>query len=135
MFIWSLKRKSHPDIYMNKYKVRLCYYGGQQELCINYQNNYTLVVSWTSIRTIMILSKVYKLNSQSIDFTLAYLQTLIKNNIYFFPSVGIKMNFHGKDCVLKLKKNIYGLKDTGRTWCENCSEGLHNIGFVPSKVN
>ena len=45
------------------------------------------------------------------------------------------MNFQGKDCVLKLKQNLYGLKDGGRTWWEHCSEGLLSMGFKPSKVD
>ena len=35
--------------------------------------------------------------------------------------------------VLKLKKNLCGLKDGGRTWWEHSSSGLSALGFVPSE--
>ena len=31
--------------------------------------------------------------------------------------------------MLKLRKNLYWLKDVGRTWWEHLSEGLEKIGF------
>ena len=34
--------------------------------------------------------------------------------------------------VLKLLKNLYGLKDAGRTWFEHLSDGLTDMGFVPA---
>ena len=116
MFIWSFKRKMHPYGSLNKHKARLCCHGGQQELGVNYWDTYAPVVSWTSVRTMLIISKIHKLYSKSIDFTLAYSQAPIKSNAYLFAPAGMKMNFQGRDCVLKLRQNLCGLKDGGRTW-------------------
>ena len=34
--------------------------------------------------------------------------------------------------VRKLLKNLYGLKDAGRTWFEHLSDGLLCMGFIPT---
>ena len=33
--------------------------------------------------------------------------------------------------VLKLIRNLYGLKDTGKIWFDHLTEGLENMGFKP----
>ena len=135
MFIWIFKRKRHPDGSLNKHKARLCCHGGKQELGVNYWDTYAPVVSWTSVRTMLIISNIHKLYSKSIDFTLAYSQAPTKSNVYLFAPAGIKMNFQGRDCVLKLRQNLCGLKNGGRIWWKHCSEGLSNMGFTPSAVD
>eukprot|EP00957_Ditylum_brightwellii_P129114 9848558-Ditylum_brightwellii.AAC.1 len=67
--------------------------------------------------------------TRSIDVILAYPQAKIKANIYLFPPAGIVINTGGQDLVLTLKKNLYGLKDAGRTWCEHLASGLKGMGF------
>ena len=49
--------------------------------------------------------------------------------IYLNPPAGIIINTYGEYQVLKLKNNLYGLKDAGRTWWEHLSEGLEEMGF------
>eukprot|EP00957_Ditylum_brightwellii_P079809 6069632-Ditylum_brightwellii.AAC.1 len=68
-------------------------------------------------------------NGVSIDFVLAYPQAEIKNVIYLHPPVGVIINNHGQDLVLKIKKNLYGLKDAERTWQEHLSSGIEEMGF------
>ena len=135
MLIWSFKRKRHADGSLNKCKARLCCHGGQQEHGINYWDTYSPVVSWVSVRTMLILSAVHQLESRSIDFTLAYPQALVKTNIYLHSPRGNKINRHGKDTVLKLIRNLHGLKDASKTWFEHCSEAFQKMGYVPSNVN
>eukprot|EP00957_Ditylum_brightwellii_P211303 15366023-Ditylum_brightwellii.AAC.2 len=77
----------------------------------------------------LIMSKLYNLNTRSIDLALAYPQAEVKSTIYLFPSLGIIISGNGNDYVLQLKKNLYGLKDTGRTWWEHLSSGLERMGF------
>eukprot|EP00957_Ditylum_brightwellii_P001023 81343-Ditylum_brightwellii.AAC.1 len=75
------------------------------------------------------MSKLYNLNSRSIDFVLAYPQAEVKTTIYLTLPEGIKISTDGEDAVLKLKKNLYGLKYAGRTWWEHLSLGLDKLGF------
>eukprot|EP00957_Ditylum_brightwellii_P077210 5867383-Ditylum_brightwellii.AAC.1 len=77
----------------------------------------------------MIMSKLHNLHTRSINFVLAYPQAEVKLVIYLHPPIGIILNTNGEDVVFKLRKNLYGLNDTGRTWWEHMSEGPEKIEF------
>eukprot|EP00957_Ditylum_brightwellii_P130143 9927187-Ditylum_brightwellii.AAC.1 len=68
MLIWSFKRKRHADGSLSKHKARLCYHEGQQQWGINFYETYVPVVGWESVRTMLIMSKLYNLNTRSVDF-------------------------------------------------------------------
>eukprot|EP00957_Ditylum_brightwellii_P032361 2451316-Ditylum_brightwellii.AAC.1 len=61
------------------------------------------------------MSKLYDLNSRFIDSVLAYPQAKVKATIYLASPVGIEISTIGEGVVLRLKKNLYGLKDARRT--------------------
>eukprot|EP00957_Ditylum_brightwellii_P121162 9240681-Ditylum_brightwellii.AAC.1 len=129
MLIWSFKRKRHADGSLSKHKAGICCHGGQQQWGVNFYETYAPVVTWASVRSLLIMSKLYNLNFRSIDFVLAYPQAEVKATIYLASPAGIKISTDGEDVVLKLKKNLYGLKDDGRTWWEHLSLGLDKFGF------
>ena len=115
MMIWSFKRKRHPDGTLSKYKARLCCHGGQQQWGVQFWETYAPIVSWIVVRTLLVLSKVHKLHTQSIDFMLAYPQADIKVPIFLHTPQGMVFSDGRTDTVLMLLKNLYRLKDTGRT--------------------
>ena len=129
MMIWSFKIKRHPDGTLDKHKARLCCHGGQQQWGVNYWDTYAPVVSWSSIRILMTLSKLHNLHTKSVDFVQAYPQAKIKSEIYLQKPAGVVLTQHKGDVVLKLLKNLYGLKDAGLAWFEHLSDGLEDIGF------
>ena len=79
----------------------------------------------------MALSRLHNIHIKSVDFVQAYPQVPIKSTIYLFPPAGIILNQENKDMVLKLLKNLFGLKDAGLTWFEHLSKGLDEVGFKP----
>eukprot|EP00957_Ditylum_brightwellii_P067652 5134947-Ditylum_brightwellii.AAC.1 len=83
----------------------------------------------------MLMSKLYNLKTRSIDFILGYPQAEIKTNIYLFLPAGIVINTGGQDLVLKLNKNVYGLKDAGKIWWEHLASGLKGMNFKQCKAD
>ena len=73
-------------------------------------------MTWTAVRTLLVLSKVYNLHNKSIDVTISYPQANIKVPIYLDTPKEIDSGEGSDKLVLKLKKNIYGLNDAGLTW-------------------
>ena len=73
-------------------------------------------MEWSSVRMMLILLKLHKFKSKSIDFALACSKYLIKSYFYLFSPTGIKMKFEGINYVLNLKQKVHGLKDRGRMW-------------------
>lgn len=48
---------------------------------------------------------------------------------------GIDFGNYGHKTVLMLKKNLYGLRDAGRTWWEHLSEELIELGFHQTQTD
>ena len=131
--VWSFKRKRTPSGQLIKHKSRLCAHGGQQS-SNTYWESFSPVVQWTTLRTILTLSIVKGWKARSIDFVLAYPQADLKANIFMRIPYGFTVDKPGK-WLLRLEKNIYGLKDAGRTWHHHLKQGLMDRGFIPSKVD
>ena len=81
------------------------------------------------MRILTTIAKLRNLHTKSVDFVQAYPQALIKSAIYLHPPAGVILNSSRGDMVLKLIRNLYGLKDAGKTWFEHLTEGLEGLGF------
>ena len=130
--VWAFKRKR--DILTNriiKWKARLNIHGGQQEQGVNYDQTYSPVAQWISIRTILVLSLLHKWKTKQVDFVLAFPQAPIEYELH----MQIPPNVSRKDHCLQVLKNLYGQKQAGRVWNRYLVEGLQNIGFQQSKVD
>ena len=136
--IWSFKRKRFPDGTLNKHKARLCAHGGMQQWGVNYWETYAPVVNWISVRTLMALAIMNDLPTTAIDFVLAFPQASLKPGEQIFMELPFGMSLPDKPAklyVLKLKKNLYGLKQAGLNWFEYLKEGLEERGFRQSEVD
>ena len=78
----------------------------------------------------MTLAKLHSLYTKSVNFVQAYPQAAIKTAMNIKPSAGVGFNDKQGDMVLKLLKNIYGIKDVGCTWFKYVTDGLSTMGFV-----
>ena len=126
--VWSFKRKRLPDGTILKHKARLCAHGGMQTWGVNYWETYAPVVNWLSVRMLMILSIIHDLETRSIDFVLAFPQAPLNVDIYMEPPYGFDRNGR-KDFILKLNKNLYGLKDVGHKFWNLLRDGLRARGY------
>jgi hypothetical protein len=137
--VWAMKRKRRiksKEVY--KWKARLNVHGGQQEHGVNYWETFAPVVTWISIRLILILSIIFKWHTRQIDFVLAYPQAPIETPLFMEIPKGIAL--HGmkddeKNYVLELKMNLYGQKQAGRVWNQHLTVGLKKLGFCQSVIN
>jgi hypothetical protein len=69
--IWSFKRKQRPDGTLVKHIARLRAQSGMQRWATNYWETYSPVVNMVTVRLILLLAQIYKLESKAIDFDLA----------------------------------------------------------------
>jgi len=130
MMIWSFKRKRHPDGSFNKGKARLCCHDGQQQWDVNFWDTYGPVVSWSSFCILLTLAKLHTFYTKLVDFVQAYPQADIKSPIFLKSPADVVLNDNNGKLVIKLLKNLYGLKDAGRTWFEHLTDRLIHMGFV-----
>jgi len=114
--VWVMQRKrciSTGKIY--KYKARLNAHGGQQVHGIHYWDTYAPVITWFAIRLMLTLVLLHKWSMLTVDFVLASPQADVDSEIYMKLPGGINFgpNISRLYHVLKLIKNIYGLKQAG----------------------
>ena len=75
MEIWSFKCKWCPNGSLNKHQ--------------DYWDTYAPVVTWAGVRMLLIVSKIHKLESKSIDFVLAFPQADLDVPVYIELPAGV----------------------------------------------
>ena len=104
-------------------------HGGQQEQGIDYEESYSPVVAWSTIRVMLILSIIKKLKTKQVDFTLAFVQAELEPGTYIEMPRMYEMDGY----VLELKRNLYGGVASGANFFNLLKEQLEKRGFVPSE--
>jgi hypothetical protein len=134
--VWSMKRKrkaSTGEVY--RYKSRLNIGGHKQREGYDYDQTYSPVVTWPSIRLMLTLVLMHHWHTRQIDYVQAYPQAPIEREMYMEVPKGfvIKDGDPEGDYVLQVHQNIYGQKQAGRVWNHFLVERLIQVGFVQSQ--
>ncbi len=139
MAILSFKQKKFPDGTLNKHKACLCAQCGQQTWGLDYWDTYAPVVTWASVRLLLIVAKIHGLQSKSINFVLAFPQADLDVPVYMELPAGVSpvdvSDKNQRRYVLKLNKSLYGLKQASYNWFEKLQEGQITRDFVQSQVD
>ena len=106
---WAFKVKRFPDGHFRKFKVCYCVRGDKQIEGIDYFQTYAPVVSWLSVRILLILTAFANLVTIQVDYSNAFAQGELSEEIYLKLVQGCAGKF-GDDTVLKLNKSLYSLK-------------------------
>ena len=75
----------------------------------NYWETYTPVVTWLSVRILLILSVLHDQEARSIHFTLAFPQADLDVDVFMELPPGFDMNGSSGSQVIKLNKSLYCL--------------------------
>ena len=81
------------------------------------------------------LAAIENLHTRSIDFVLIYPQADPDVDIYMELTQGFNVGPESGRYVLKLQRNLYGLKQVGHNWFEKLCSALGNLSINPSKVD
>ena len=139
--VWALRRKLYPNGLVKKLKARICAGGHRQKEGIDYFDVYSPVVSWSTVRLLLIVSILMNLATLQIDFTSAFVHADIDKPPDFDQLTpeqqsrqGVFMEmprgFSQPGKVLKLKKSLYGLKQAPMVWFNHLKSKLEHAGFV-----
>ena len=113
---------------MERYKARLVAQGFSQKYGIDYDETFSPVVRFESIRTIIALAASFKLKLNQMDIKTAFLNGELKEDIYMQQPEGFVVKESGK-LVCRLKRSIYGLNQLARCWNTELDYCLKEIGF------
>jgi hypothetical protein len=88
--------------------------GSRQIQGLDYTESFAPVVQWNNIRMVNTLDAMHNLKGKQIDFTQAFLQAKLKEDIYLRFTAGFEHK--NEKWALKLKHNLYGLVQASRNW-------------------
>lgn len=126
---FKIKRDSKGDI--ERYKARLVIKGYSQRYGIDYEETFSPVVRYSSIRLLLSLAVQHNLDIDQMDVVTAFLQSELNEEIYMKIPEGFNSD---PNMVCKLKKSLYGLKQASRVWNRKLNNTLKNIGLTQSKT-
>jgi hypothetical protein len=125
---WVFKIKRDEQGAIARWKARLVAQGYSQQPGIDYDEIYSPVVRFDSLRLLIALAAHHKWRPQQLDIKAAFLYGYLKEEIYMQLPEG-----HRQDSMCaKLKKCIYGLKQSPREWYARLTNHLLPLGFAVS---
>ena len=125
---WVFKVKHNADGSLERYKARLVAKGYSQEEGIDYEETYSPVARYTSIRSVLAIASQLDLELHQIDAQTAFLNVELEEEIYMSLPEGYKEKGRA-NYVCKLNKSLYGLKQASRYWFKtmDCCEAPSNL--------
>ena len=130
---WVFKVKYRSDGEVERFKARLVAKGCAQKPGIDYDETFSPVVKFQSIRVLHALAVQNKLLLHQMDVVTAFLNGALDENIYMQQPDGYVQQ--GKEhLVCKLKKSLYGLKQSPRCWNKALTEFLKSANFRQSSA-
>ena len=131
---WVFRKKLKSDGSLDKYKAWLVANGFTQVEGIDYEETFSLVVEFQSIRTLAALVARRDLELHQMDVKTAFLNGELEKEIYMKQPKGSVVQGN-EDKVYKVNRALYELKQASRQWYKKFHQAIGEIGFVPNKAD
>lgn len=82
---------------------------------IDYEEFYSLVVKWQSLRTLLAIAAEKDWIIHQMNVNLAYINGTLEEEFFMSQPEGL-VEKDKEDYVCQLKRSLYGLKQSGRQW-------------------
>jgi hypothetical protein len=121
--------KHSADGSIEKYKARFMARGFSRKEGIDYEETFSPVARYTSIRDILAIVVVMKWKVHQMDVKTTFMNGVVEEEVYVEQSQGFETH------VCRLNKSLYGLKQAPRAWYGRIDSFLMSLGFTKSKVD
>jgi hypothetical protein len=129
---WVYKIKHTTDRSVDKYKARFIAIGFSQKGGEDYDETFSLIARYTSIRAIISLVTSMGWSLHQMDVKPSFLNGAFEEEVYIEQPQGFEV--HSRDThVCRLNKSLYGLKKAPRAWYARIDNYLTRLGF--SKIH
>ncbi|KAE8245646.1 hypothetical protein A4X03_0g7461 [Tilletia caries] len=123
---WVFRIKRNGDNTIQKYKSRLVARGFTQVQGVDFEETFAPTSRLQILRLFCALVAVLDMDLHQIDFETAYLNANLTHDIYMLPPDGVELEPHQ---VLKLRRALYGLKQSAHDWYAVLRDSLKTFGF------
>ncbi len=126
---WVFRAKYDSEGRVKRFKARLVAKGYAQKYGIDYDETFSPVVRFSSIRTLLAFAVQNNMVVHQMDVVTAFLNGQLDEDIYMRQPEGYAQP--GKEhLVCKLEKSLYGLKQSPRCWNKALRDKLVKLGFI-----
>src|ERR1700686_893045 len=129
---WVFKKKKNAEGKVEKYKAWLVEKGYSQVPRIDFGDIFSPAAKVTSIRSILSVAAAFDFEVEQMDVKTSFLHGDLEEEIYMKQPEGFAVKGK-KEPVCKLKKSLYGLKQSPRMWYKKFDTFIRGLGFTRSK--
>ena len=131
---WVLKFKHDSRGRVERFKGRLVAKGYSQKFGIDFEETFAPVVRFSSIRTLLAFAINNNMTVHQMDVVTAFLNGELQEEIYMQQPPGYEVP--GKErMVCKLKKSLYGLKQSPSCWNKSFQDFMLNLDLKQSTAD
>jgi hypothetical protein len=129
-FTYRLKTDEHGRVTRKKARFVVC--GNHQTATT--ENVYSPTLKLSSLRLLLMLAALFGVIIQQLDIKLAFLNSIIQAIVYCEQPRGHEVG-NRKSKVLRLKRSLYGLRTSPKSWSDTYDTVLKKLGFtrIPSE--
>ena len=131
---WVFTTKYDEDGREVKKKARLVARGDRQTEGVDYNETFAPVTKYQTLRYVISSAHENNLQLHHLDVETAFLNGDLEEEVYMKLPQGFE-NEKGERDVVKLKKSIYGLKQSPRCWNKKFVSVLLRMGFIQSDAD
>lgn len=130
---WVFTTKFRADGSLERYKARLVAKGFTQTYSVGYLKTFALVAKLSSIRVLLTIAVNLDRPLQQLDVKNAFLNGQLEEEVYMDPPPGFEGMYKSKVC--RLRRSLYGLKQSPRAWFERFTQFVKKQGYVQGQVD
>lgn len=128
-WVFSIKRR--PDVSIERYKVWLVAKGYTQTYGVDYDETFSPVAKMNTIRALLSVATNRDWPLHQFDVTNAFLHGELKREVYMEAPPGFSEGFKKREGC-RIKKTLYGLKQSPIVWFGRFKEAMTKYGFKQS---
>ena len=128
---WIFTLKYKVDGSLERHKAKLLAKGYTQTYGVHYQETFAPIAKMNTVRILLSLVTHYNWQLLQYDVKNAFLHGDLDEEIYMNSPPGFEENTGNKVC--KLKKTLYGLKQSSRAWFGRLAKVIKEFGYKQSQ--
>ena len=129
---WVFTVKLKQDGSVDRYKARLVAKGYTQKYGVDYQDTFAPVAKLDTFRILISIAASREWPLKQFDVKNAFLNGDLEEEVYMDIPPGVQCNFENRSKVCRLKKSLYGLKQSPRAWFGRFSAAMKAFNYKQS---
>jgi hypothetical protein len=131
---WVFKIKQGVNGEVERYKARLMARGFTQTYRMDYNETFSPITKFTSIRCILALTALENMEIHQMGVKTTFFNNELKEEIYM-EQPQVFMHQGGEHLVCKFHKSLYGLKQSPRAWNQKLDAFFKSIEFMKNEAD